>query len=385
MNRFHRVHSLCLVACLVVACSGNDGSGSGSAPVAVPVIPPDATATETRLKTQMPRLMPLLANAQSGFMYILNPGAALTPGMTLLPDTQPGAPAFSYVFDGIHDGNGDGISETSLSGKVTYANDPSSLRWSPATGQANTAVQIPVVGHVYKSALAFTVTESEVRISGSGTFTNPMTGDATTIEIPAGAPVVMKAVSAASNLVANACGYNVTGTVPVKLAGTTGTLNSTWVFSPNSASVAVQQTSFRDPAGTSTPMPDSTVELTCGAAGTIDAWNGTYDQNWACLPNEHGHARLILTATGATNVSITDEDPPGSGHTATYGATTVSGNPRVLQGFFDSGPVGNRYREYFTWTLDKAGNFAQWSRYVYTEGPNSGSGGICFAIAKRMS
>jgi hypothetical protein len=389
MNRSYRVHSLCLVACLLVVCSGSDGSGpgsgSGSVPGAALVIPPEATAADAHLKTQMPRLMPLMADAQSAFMYILNPGAALTPGMTLLPDTQPGAPAFSYVFDGIHDGNGDGVSETSLSGKVTYASDPSSLRWSPATGQATMAVQIPVVGHVYGSTLAFTATETEVRLSGSGTFTNPMTGDATTIEIPAGTPVVMKAVSAASNLVANACGYNVTGSVPVKLVGATGTLNSTWVFSPNTASVVVQQGSFRDLAGASTPMPDSTVALACGGAGTIDAWNGVYDQHWACLPNEHGHARLILTAAGATNLSINDEDPPGSGDTATYAATTVSANPHAVQGFFDAGPVGNRYREYFTWTLDKAGNFSQWSRYVYTEGPNNGSGGICFAIAKRTS
>jgi hypothetical protein len=383
MDRSYRAHSLCLVACLLVACGGNDGSGSGSGPVLI--IPPEATAADARLKTQMSGVMPLMADAQSGFMYILNPDAALAPGVTLVPDTQPGAPANSYVFDGIHDGNGDGVSETSLSGKVTYAGDPSSLSWSPATGQITLSVQIPVVGHVYNSTLAFMATETEVQISGSGTFTNPMTGDTTTIEIPAGAPVVMKAVSAASNLVANACGYNVSGSVPVKLAGAAGTLSSTWVFSPNTASVAVQQASFRDLAGSSTPMPDSSLALTCGGTGTIDAWNGVYDQQWACLPNEHGRAQLTLTATDATNVSITDEDPPGSGDTATYAATTVSANPHALQGFFDAGPVGNRYREYFTWTLDKAGNFSQWSRYVYTEGPNNGSGGICFAIAKRVS
>jgi len=383
MDRSYRACSLCLVACLLVACGGNDGSGSGSGPVLI--IPPEATAADARLKTQMSGVMPLVANAQSSFIYILNPDAALTPGVTLVPDTQPGAPANSYLFDGIHDGNGDGVSETSLSGKITYAGDPSSLSWSPAMGQITLAVQIPVVGHVYNSTLDFTATATEVRISGSGTFANPMTGDTTTIEIPAGAPVVMKAVSAASNLVANACGYNVSGSVPVKLVGAAGTLSTTWVFSPNTASVAVQQASFRDLAGTSTPMPDSSLALTCGGSGTIEDWNGVYDQQWACLPNEHGRARLILTATDATNLSITDEDPPGSGDPASYAATTVSANPHVLQGFFDAGPAGNRYREYFTWTLDKAGNFSDSSHYAYTEGPNNGSGGMCVAIAKRVS
>ena len=379
MDRSYRAHSLSLVACLLVACGGSDDSGPAL------IVPPEATAADVRLKTQMPRILPLMANAQSGFMYILNPDAALTPGVTLVPDTQPGAPANSYLFDGIHDGNGDGVSETSLSGNVTYDGDPSSLGWSPATGQIALTVQIPVVGHVYDSTLTFRATETETQISGSGTFLNPMTGDTTTIEIPAGAPIVMKAVSAASSLVANACGYNVTGSVPVKLAGAAGTLSTTWVFSPNSASVAVQQASFRDLAGVSTPMPDSSLTLTCGAAGTIDAWNGVYDQQWACLPSEHGRARLILAATDSTNLTITDEDPPGSGNMATYAASTVNANPHALQGFFDAGPVGNRYREYFTWTLDKAGNFSQWSRYVYTEGPNNGSGGICFGIAKRVS
>ena len=380
MNRSYLVTPLCLVACLLVACGGGGGSGSGSPHV----IPPEATAADAKLKTQMSRFMPLMGGAQTGLIFILNPGAALTPGVTLVPDTQPGAPANSYTFNGIYDGNGDGISETTLSGKVTYAGDPSSLRWSPLTGQTTIDAAIPVVGHVYKATLAFTATETEVRVSGSGTFNNPMTGETTTIQIPAGAPIIMKPVSAASSLVANACGYNVDGSVPIQLSGSAGTLNSTWLFSPNTASVAVQRVSFRDPAGQSATMPDSTVTMTCGSGGSIADWTAAYDQQWACLPSEHGRARLTLTTTGATTLSITDEDPPGSGDTDTYPATIVDASPHVVKGFFDGGPAGNHYREYFTWTLGKDGNFSQWSRYQYTEGPNTGAGGICFAIAKRV-
>jgi hypothetical protein len=368
------------MACLLVGCGGGGGSGKHSPHV----IPPEATAADAKVKQQMSRFMPLMGNAQTGFIFILNPAAALTSGITFVPDTQPGAPANSYTFDGIYDGNDDGISETTLSGKVAYAGDPSSVHWSPLTGQTTIDAQIPVVGHVYHATLAFTATETEVRISGSGTFTNPLTGETTTIQIPAGAPVVMKAVSAASAVVANACGYNVDGSVPIQLSGSTGTLNAIWLFSPNTASVAVQRVSFRDPAGQSTAMPDSTVSLTCGSGGAIDDWKAVYDQHWACLPNEHGRARLTLAATDAKTLSITDEDPPGSGDINTYAATIIDASPHAAKGFFDGGPVGNRYHETFTWTLGKDGGFSQWSRYVYTEGPNNGSGGICFALAKRV-
>lgn len=381
MDQSSRVHSICLTACMLVACGGG-GDGSDSSPPVV--IPPEASAADAKVKEQMSRFVALLDGAQSGFIFILNPDAGLTPGVTLIPDPQPGAPANSYVFDGTFDGNDDGVSETALSGRVTYAGDPSSLDWSPLTGEATLDVEIPVVGHVYQATVAFTAEGTELLVSGNGTFTNPLTGEVTTIEIPAGEPLVVKPASGAGSIVANACGYNVDGTVPTRLTGSTGTLEATWQFSASSTSAAVQQVSFRNPAGETTAMPDTTVDLTCGAGGTTDDWEAVYDQHWACLPLEYGHAELTLTATGATTLSITDEDPPGSGDINTFDATLVSASPHAAKGFFDGGPVGNRYREYFTWTLGKDGGFSQWSQYAYTEGPNLGAGGVCAAIAKRL-
>ena len=371
-----------LLSTMLPACGGGGGNGSGANPPNA--IPPDATAADAKMKEQMLKVMPMLAKAQSGFLFMLNPDAGLTPGVTFLPDLQPGAPANSYTFAGTYDGNDDLFSETSISGSVAFGGDPSSLNWSPLTGQATIDVNIPVVGHVYQSTLAFTATETMLQISGSGTFTNPMTGETMTIDIPAGQPVTVTAASQAGGVVANACGFNVDGSVPIQRSGPTGTLNATWLFSPNTASVAVQQVSFRDPAGLSTPMPDSTVALTCGAGGTIDDWVAAYDQYWVCLPTEHGSARLTLTATGATTLSVTDEDPPGSGDVNAYTVTTVDVSPNAATGYFDAGPVGNRYREYFAWTLGKDGGFSQMSRYAYTEGPNIGSGGICAAIVRRV-
>ena len=209
-----------------------------------------------------------------------------------------------------------------------------------------------------------------------------MTGEDTTVAIPAGSPVVVQAISGTNGIVANACGFSVNGIIPVEMTGQTGTLSTNWRFSPNSTAVAVEGTSFRNLAGQSTPMPDSSVTLTCDSGGSIDDWAGVYEQDWVCLPVEHGRAQLTLTVTNANTVSIDDEDPPGSGDLSTYTAALVGSNAHALMGYFDAGPVGNRYREYFTWTLDKNGVFSQSSTYAYTEGPNLGQGGMCAGKAK---
>ena len=375
----NRVLPACLITCLLTACGGG-GSGSKPPPV---VIPPDAQAADARLKGQMSRFVPMMGSAQSGLMFVLNPDALQTPGITLQPDPQPGAAPHSFVFDGTYDGNGDGVSETSLTGRVTYAGDPASLDWNSLTGQTTIDVQIPLVGHVYHAALDFTVNQTEARISGSGTFTNPVTGETTTLQIAAAEPVILKPVLDAGG-VANACGYNVDGSIPVQMAGPAGTYNSTWLFVPNSSTVTVKQASFRDPANVTTAMPDTSTSLACGTGGTIEDWRAVFDQHWVCLPLEHGEAMLTLTPTSATAVSIGDEDPPGSGDTSTYPATTIGPSTHALVGAFDAGPAGNHYRETFNWTLGKDRGFSQWSRYVYTEGANNGKGGICFATAKRL-
>jgi hypothetical protein len=169
------------------------------------------------------------------------------------------------------------------------------------------------------------------------------------------------------------------------VAGSTGTLTSNWNFSSNNPSVAVKGATFTDPAGQITPLPDSSVDLRCGSSGSINDWAATYNQDYSCLPREVGQAKLTITVTGPDTITISDEDPPGSGDVKTYTATVLAANPHAVRGFFIGGPIGNRYREDFNWTLAKNGSgFSQFSVYTYTEGPNTGSGGICAASAKRV-
>lgn len=78
---------------------------------------------------------------------------------------------------------------------------------------------------------------------------------------------------------------------------------------------------------------------------------------------------------------IDDRDTPAEA----YEASLIGASPRAIHGFFIDGPMGNRYREDFNWTLNLDGNgFSQTSRYVYFEGPLTGRGGICAARATRL-
>ena len=54
-----------------------------------------------------------------------------------------------------------------------------------------------------------------------------MSGETMTINIPAGAPVVVKPVAGAIGVVGNACGYSVDGSVPVQLTVQTNGWRST--------------------------------------------------------------------------------------------------------------------------------------------------------------
>lgn len=88
--------------------------------------------------------------------------------------------------------------------------------------------------------------------------------------------------------------------------------------------------------------------------------------------------------TGNT-LHISDEDPPGSGDVNTYSAQPVAGNPYEVRGYFIGGPAGSTYREDFTWKLSANGNLvSEVSHYVYQEGPNIGSGGMCGGRAVRQ-
>jgi hypothetical protein len=361
------------------------GCGSSDDPVPPAVaIPAAATGMDSQLATGMDTFMPRVVRFETILVFILNPGTPLAQGVTLTPDTSPGAPPHSFTFSGPYDGNDDGFNETTMSGRATFNSDPA-VAWSGVTGQAAVNVAIPMIGHVYQANINFSITSANEQLSGSGTFTNPLTGTTTTMTVAAATPLVVKPATGAVDAVSNACGYSLMGPMRFEVTGSSGTLRSTWNFSSNSASVAVNNRSFTDSSGLTTMLPDSTVESRCGGGRTINDWVGSYDQFWACLPRETGRATITMSVAASNAVSITDEDPPGSGDLSTYTAMTIDGNAHALRGFFIAGPSGFRYREDFNWTMRKSlSGFAQSSRYVYIEGPNQGTGGFCVASAPRL-
>jgi hypothetical protein len=227
------------------------------------------------------------------------------------------------------------------------------------------------------------LTASGTELSGTGTFSETLSGNTTEIQVDAAHPLVVNVATGASGSAGNACAYSLDGDVNMDVSGPLGVLSSLWSFSSGRKSIEVTGATYMDPQGESTGLPDSSIEIPCGG-GSIQDWAGVFVQNYSCIPPEYGQARLTLTVTGTDRIHIVDEDPPDSGDFNAYDATVVSGNPHVVRGFFIAGPPGNTYREDFSWTLTPNGDsFSQVSVYTYREGAMQGTGGICSAAATR--
>jgi hypothetical protein len=365
---------LIAITILTISCGGGGGDSNSQS-----AIPAAAIKMDSELKSNMVRFVPMVSNVESSLIFVLNPGTPKAPGMTVVSDTSPGAAPNTVAFNGPYDGNGDGFNETMMSGRATFNSDPA-IAWSGVSGQATTDVSIPLLSHVYHSDVTFTILSNYRQISGSGTFTEPITGNTTTMTVSAASPLMIKDTDETVGAVANACGYSLSGQMRLDVTGSDGTLTSYWNFNSTSPSVAVNGTSFTDKSGKTTALPDSSVNLLCGSSGTINDWVGSFNQDWACLPYEFGQAVITVSVSSPDTIMIIDEDPPGSGIIKTYQATIIGTSQYAMRGFFIGGGVGNHYREDFKWTLRKNGSgFSQVSRYQYTEGSNIGAGGICVA------
>lgn len=353
----------------LLSCGGGDST-----------LPADK-ALQQALAANMAQFAPLLTTVESNLLTLLNPG--LNQHVTVTPDNGAGAAPYSYLFSGTFDGNGDSVEETQIDGNVTYADDPAT-GWSGMNGHAVVDVTIPLIGDVYHADVTMTMTMTERQMYGAGTFHDPLSGNTTTVTVAQATPLLAKPATGMAGEIANACGYSMDGTALLEISGPQGVLDSEWTFSPDSEQVVTANTTFTDLSGNTIGLPDSTVMLGCGeTVGTINDWTATYDQRWACLPFEFGDATLDLSVSGPDTVTISDEDPPGSGNVTIYQAQLISSNPHLVRGFFIAGPSGNQYREDFNWTL-RGPVFSQISQYIYTQGPATGTGGICIGSAHRV-
>jgi hypothetical protein len=361
--------------CLLASCSSDDSSSNG--------IPAEARTLESYEKMGVTLIIPRLSGFEARLPFLLNSGSAGANGLTFQPDATPGAPPFSYIFTVPLDGDANGVDETTVAGHATFNVDPANAGVGFGGSLDLTLTTAGGLGDL-AADLDFTFTDHGREISGTGTFTEQVTGNVTTLTIDPAHPLAMVAATGTSSTVANACAYDLNGSAALAVANTTGTLASVWNFLPNKATVSVTNATFTDNSGTTTNLPNSNVTIPCGGSGSVSDWAGTYLQHWGCLPAEFGDASLTLTVTGNT-VSISDEDPPSSGDINTYDATMVPGNAHVVRGYFIGGDPGNTYREDFSWTLSaNSTGFSQISYYVYQEGPNQGSGGICGGTAARV-
>lgn len=364
-----------MMVCAVIAC-GSSGSDSGS-------LPPDAEEMQGYLREGVRNIVPRLGGAGAVLIFALNPASPGAGGVQSDPDPSPGAPPNAYTFSGTFDGDGDGSSETSFSGSATFNGDPAFAEDGFGGHVVLTMDSDDGLGTL-TGDMDFVLNAAGGEVSGTGTFTEVVTGNATTVTVDPAAPLEIKMATGAANSVANACASSLDGDVRVDVDGPTGAMTSMWGFANTRKTVSVTGASFTDNNAQTTDIPDASVTIPCGQSAQLNDWTGEFLQHWACVPLEYGSATLTLSTAGSTTIAITDEDPPNSGDLSSYSASVVSGNPHVVRGFFISGPTGNTYREDFSWILAADGNsFSQVSRYTYLEGPNQGSGGLCGGQATR--
>ncbi len=363
---------VCGVMVLFTAVAACGGSGSDSSS-----LPPDAEEMQSYLKTGVTMIMPRLGGAGAVLIFALNPGSPEASGIQFDPDLTPGAPPHSYTFTGAFDGDGDGTDETAFVGAAIFTGDPTTASVGFGGDVTLTLDSDDGLGTL-NGNLSFVLTAVGADVSGSGSFTEVVTGNTTTVTVDPGTPLEIKMATGAANSVANACASSLDGDVHLDVDGPTGTMTSSWGFANTRKSVAVTGASFTDNNNQTTEIPDADVSIPCGQNASINDWAGEFLQNWACVPLELGSATLTLSVVGSNKISISDEDPPNSGDIVTYEASVVSGNPHIVRGFFIGGDPGFTYREDFSWILAPDGNsFSQVSSYVYQEGPNQGNGGYC--------
>jgi hypothetical protein len=327
-------------------------------------------------------IMPRLGGAGAVFPFALNPGSPGATGIQFSPDPAPGAPPNSYVFTLDLDGDGNGTNETAFTGSATFNNNPAN---AGAGFGGHVVLTMQTAGGLgtLTGNMDFLLTPAGGEVSGSGTFNEAITGNATTLTVPPASPLLIQMAKGTPNSVANACASSLNGDLRLDVDGPTGTMTSTWGFVNSRTTARVTGASFTGANAQTTNIPDADVTIPCGQTSSANDWIGVFHQDWACLPVEFGSATLTLSVSG-NQISITDEDPPGSGDINTYQATLIPGNPHVVRGFFIGGPVGGTYREDFSWILSPDGNsFSDIAKYVYQEGPSQGSGGLCGGRATR--
>ena len=364
---------LCAALLILIGGCGGDSTTKTSAP-------PEATALQSYLQNGVATMALGLNRFDALLPFLVNPGSPPATGLEFGPDTTTGAPPYSYMFSLPLDGDGDGTSETTVSGRTELNGDPSTAGIGFGGTVELTVTSVGGIGDLIGN-IAFVLTNQGTQLSGTGVFSELVTGNTTQISVGLGNPLLLKAPVPGSGSVANACVYSLDGSVQVGVTGPTGTLSSLWGFLFTRRSASITQAVYTDPQGAETRLSNSSVDIPCGE-GSIQDWQGVFLQDWSCVPSEYGQALLTITVTGPNTIHVVDEDPPGSGDLITYDLTADSGRPHVVRGHFITSGV-DAYREDLNWTLTPDGkDFSQVSIYKYQATPSEG--GFCASRALRQ-
>lgn len=359
--------------------------------------PAAAVALETYLNNQVEATFLSLAEFEAMLPLLRNPDAAANAGIVFSLDDSVGAEPNTYNFTIPIDADGDGQNDTALTGTGVLSDDPLTAFGPGFSGVLDITIDVLNGQGTVTALLNIEFTADGYDLSGDGTFSDNLAGQAGEFHIDPASPLVID--THAANEEGNLCRVDAQGPVEItsgpigvamaqassSTALPAGFLRAIWNFIANSKTVQVRDVAYADPVTGETSLSDRTVQLPACGGGIIDDWVGGYLQDWSCIPTESGSAELTLTKTGQNTIHIVDEDPPGSGDINEYDATADDANPHTLRGSFQGGTGDYVYTEEFVWTLNSAGNiFTDSSIYTYDGGPLVGQGGICNATATKQ-
>src|SRR4051812_19346345 len=154
-----------LLLLFLCACGGGGDDGTmGAQPSNLPA---NAAAMQTASLKGAKSGIARLTSYEAGMMFALDPGSNLTPGIVVHADNSAGAAPFSVTFAGDLASGFAEPANTHMTGKATFATDPSTS-FTSVSGSA--AVDITILGvlNVYHADVAFTLGAAERTVSGKG-------------------------------------------------------------------------------------------------------------------------------------------------------------------------------------------------------------------------
>ena len=366
-----RSKALGILLAVCVGCGSSGGDGPGG-----------TTTIQGFMVQEMGVILAAMPRLQQLVPALLYESARDDAGITFELDDSPGADPDTYNFSIPLDSNGDGQTDTTISGSMVLTADPTEggQLISGFSAQVDVQVQSDTASFQANLRLFFDF-NGGFRVAGMGTYNDPANETSVTSTITEENALHIRTADAeAPDKQPNACAYAIDGIIGIDATRSGASYVAQWEFDPTSVDIAVTDAALTPEGGEAAELEDSTFRVTdCpGQSGSAQDWAGTWEFDWYCIPDHTGSSELTITVIDSNTIEIVNESPPGSGETTTYRATLDPDNPRIVRGEFEGTDEDGTFDESFTWVMDPdKQSFTQEAEFFYTAGDLQGVSGYC--------